>query len=71
LVDLLFAHHGTRFEGRLPFAWPVYVEQSATFHHKPTHFPGNDQAWLEALNKGKAKEIVVGAEHPYPYGHGL
>ncbi len=69
VADLLFGK--TSFEGRLPFAWPTRVEDTAIFHGKPSHFPGDNEAWLNALSKEKAIEVLVGPEHPYPYGSGL
>jgi beta-glucosidase len=71
VVDLLFAKDGLSFEGRLPYAWPLRVEDTAMFHGKPSHFPGDDTAWITALRKGNAKEVLVGPKHPYPYGYGL
>lgn len=71
LVDLLFANNGLSFEGKLPFAWPLRVEDTAGFHGKPEHFPGDDQAWINALHQGNAQEVLVGPTHPYPYRYGL
>lgn len=71
LVDLLFAQEGAVFEGRLPMAWPRFVAQGSTFHHKPSHFPGDNATWQSLLHRGRAKEITVSADHPYPYGFGL
>lgn len=71
LVDLLFADKGVAFEGRLPVAWPRSVDQGATFHHKPSHFLGDNAAWKAILNNGHATEVTVSPDHPYPYGFGL
>lgn len=71
VVDLLFAHDGATFEGRLPMAWPSTVAQGSTFHHKPSHFLGDINAWQVKLNTGKAREVTVTADHPYPYGFGF
>lgn len=71
LVDLLFAKQGINFEGRLPFSWPVKVEDTSVLNTKPGHFEGTDVQWLAKLSQGNAKEVLVKSSHPYPYGYGL
>ncbi len=71
VVDLLFANNGLTFEGRLPMAWPTRVEQSATFQNKPTHFVGSDLDWIQALSRGRAREVLVEPGYRYQYGYGL
>lgn len=67
----VIAQEETAFEGRLPMAWPNTVAQGSTFHHKPSHFLGDIKAWQSMLNMGKAREVTVASDHPYPYGFGL
>jgi beta-glucosidase len=70
LVDLLFAHHGINFEARLPFSWPMVLEDSV-LNSKPGNFSGSDSEWLDTLAQGNAHEILVDSADLYPYGFGL